>query len=63
MGRPGNEPRLLPYEVTIQECGGECWMCGGESVESRVPPIQVSVSIPIPARGEVSGIGYWNTVV
>ena len=36
-------------------------MCGGESVESRVPLILISV--PIPARGEVLGIGYWNTVV
>ena len=46
-----------------QVCGGECWMCGRESVESRVPPILASVSVPIPARGEVSGISYWNTVV
>ena len=34
-------------------------------IETRVPPIlvSVSVSVPIPVSGEVSGIGYWNPVV
>ena len=28
-----------------------------------VPPILISVSVPIPANGEVCGIHYWNSVV